>query len=468
MNGFSARCPADLFPVSTRRNGGYDSPIMNRAPDQQPAEADPGIPWAGPEREQARFTRLNFLLHLRPIRLPRESLRWTHTMGLGGSSLVLLFTLVLTGILQLLVYQPSLDGAWNSVRELESSVGFGSLVRGAHYWSANLLLLVLGLHMARVFLTGAFRGKRSTNWIIGLVLVLSVLAISFTGYLLPLDQRAWWAVTISTKMLDLIPVLGTALRELALGGDSIDEGTLVRFTTFHTTLLPIGLAGFVVWHFWRVRRAGGVILPAEANDSDRVTFFPHLFVRELAQASILVAVVLVLAAVAGAPLGDAANPGLSPNPVKAPWYFVGYQELLIHVHPMLALIILPGLSLLGALLLPKFSPELTPGGRWFLSGTGRASALAAATMAAVLTPVLILLSDRGAATREGLAASFVLPLLILGLLFGLGGFALSRWMHPRRDELIQAAVVAAVTGHIILTLAGWAFRGADMALVWPW
>jgi len=215
----------------------------------------------------------------------------------------------------------------------------------------------MALHLLRVLLTGAFREMRAVNWLIGLGLLLLVLAISFTGYLLPFDQRAWWAVTISTHMLDLIPGLGAGLRQLALGADAIGDVTLVRFATFHTTVLPILLAGFAAWHFWRVRRAGGVI-PA-SDDPERVTFFPHLFVRELAQATLLLAFVIVLASVFGAPLGDPANPGLSPNPVKAPWYFVGLQELLIHVHPVLALVVIP----IGVLGLAIALPWL-PSRRW--------------------------------------------------------------------------------------------------------
>ena len=315
------------------------------------------LPWGGDERTQARYPRSQFWLHLRPARVLAANLRWTHTFGLGGSALVLLLALAATGALQLLVYQPATGGAWQSVRALEHTVAFGSLVRGIHYWSANLLIVVMALHLLRVLLTGAFREMRAVNWLIGLGLLLLVLAISFTGYLLPFDQRAWWAVTISTHMLDLIPGLGAGLRQLALGADTIGDVTLVRFATFHTTVLPILLAGFAAWHFWRVRRAGGVI-PA-SDDPGRVTFFPHLFVRELAQATLLLAFVIVLASVFGAPLGDPANPGLSPNPVKAPWYFVGLQELLIHVHPVLALVVIP----IGVLGLAIALPWL-PSRRW--------------------------------------------------------------------------------------------------------
>jgi quinol-cytochrome oxidoreductase complex cytochrome b subunit len=319
-----------------------------------------GLPWNADERARARYPRSQFWLHLRPARLPRASMRWTHTFGLGGSSLVLLLILASTGALQLLVYQPATSGAWQSVRALETSVGFGSLIRGMHYWSANLLIVVMGLHLMRVLLTNAFRRERAVNWWIGLGLFVLVLAVSFTGYLLPFDQRAWWAVTISTRMLDLVPFVGPSLRELALGAQEIGDVTLVRFATFHTTVLPILLAGFAAWHFWRVRRAGGVILPKNADATDRLTFFPHLFVRELAQATVILAAIVVLAVSFGAPLGDPANPGLSPNPVKAPWYFVGLQELLIHLHPIFALVAVPLGALGFAIALPRMPERAWP------------------------------------------------------------------------------------------------------------
>ena len=426
-----------------------------------------GLPWTGDERERARYPRSQFWLHLRPARVSRATLRWSHTMGLGGSSLVLLLLLAGSGVLQLLVYEPSLDGAWTSVRRLEHGLDFGSLVRGIHYWAAQLLLLVVGLHAGRVLFTGAFRAERRVTWWTGLALLLLVATISFTGYLLPLDQRAWWAVTISTRMVELVPALGPWLRNLALGGETIDTATLVRFTTFHTTLLPLAVAAFAGWHFWRVRRARGVIPPPGHDPADRVTFFPSLFVREASQAALLVALVVVLAAVFGAPLGEAANPGLSPDPVKAPWYFVGLQELLIHLHPLLAMGLLPLVVLAAAGLLPWLAPGPDPAGRWFLGPEHRRTILVAMAVAGLLTAGLVVLSDRVDADRAEFVPGFLVPALALGAL-GIGGLALlRRATRATRDVLVVAALGAALTAGIVLTIVGQFFRGAGMALRWP-
>lgn len=148
------------------------------------------------DRERARITRGTFVLHLRPIRLSRRAIRWTHTFGLGGSSLVLWLTLALTGVLMLLAYQPVPDGAYGSVGKLTTSIRFGALVRGMHYWSANLLIVVMLLHAARVVFTGGYLRPRRLNWIVGLGLLMLVLLSAFTGYLRP--QRHWGTCKLET------------------------------------------------------------------------------------------------------------------------------------------------------------------------------------------------------------------------------------------------------------------------------
>jgi quinol-cytochrome oxidoreductase complex cytochrome b subunit len=180
------------------------------------------------DRERARWTRFTFLLHMRPVQVPRRTLRWTHTFGLGGSSLVLLILLVTTGVLQMLVYQPVPGLAYDSVVTLEREVVFGPLVRGVHYWSANLLILVVLLHTARTMLTGGHRGRRSFTWVLGVGLLGGVLTSAFTGYLLPWDQLSYWAVTIATGMLTYVPGVGEFLQRVVRGGDAIGGATLVN------------------------------------------------------------------------------------------------------------------------------------------------------------------------------------------------------------------------------------------------
>ncbi len=418
------------------------------------------------ERERAQATRFTFVLHLRPVRLPASTLRWGLTMGLGGSAGTLLVVLIATGVLMTFFYVPTPQAAHASVSHLESGLLFGALVRGIHFWSANLLAVVVLLHTARVIFTGGFLGIRRWNWIVGLGLLVGIAGALFTGYLLPWDQLAYWAVTISTGMIGYLPVVGEGLRDLLRGGSELGGGALRAFHTLHTTLVPACMVALTAFHFWRVRRVKGVVRPP-GEDDRTVMFFPHLLVREVAQALVLIAVVVALAVAVGAPLGEPANPGMSPNPVTAPWYFVGFQELLIHLHPVFAILVLPLAGGVAGLLLPWLARGDAPAGRWFRSPAGGRSSAIAAAIALVATPVLVLASEvldsgtgwvvGGLLPTTGLAAGIALLTWILRWRFNLG-----------HDETLQATVVLVAVGFSVLTVVGALFRGPGMALVWPW
>jgi len=433
--------------------------------------------WALPrtDRERALATRGTFLFHLRPIKLSLRALRWAHTFGLGGSSLVLWAVLALSGILMLLVYQPVPDVAYDSVQTLNTAVRFGPLVRGVHYWSANLLIAVVLLHIARVVLTGGYHRPRRLNWAIGAALLAGVLASAFTGYLLPWDQRAFWAVTISTAMLAYIPLVGQAMQEVVRGGAEIGADTLLTFYTYHTTVLPVLAIALMAFHFWRVRRAGGVIESRpEGNDEGvedgKVLFFPDLLVREVAQALILVAVVVVLAVLVGAPIGERANPGMSPNPAKAPWYFMGFQELLIHLHPVFAVLVVPLLAAAAFVALPWIGSDDGPTGRWFLSVAGRRAAGIAAVVAVVLSIAGVVQDEAPAAASGGggWVLRGVLPMVLLAGIVAVVGFLLRRRLGLHRNESVQTVVVFLALVFVTLTFVGVFFRGVGMALTLPW
>jgi len=181
-----------------------------------------------------------------------------------------------------------------------------------------------------------------------------------------------------------------------------------------------------------------------------------------------VAVVVVLAALFGAPLGDRANPGMSTNPAKAPWYFVGFQELLIHLHPVFAVLVFPVLAGLGFLLLPYLSSDDEPAGRWFLSATGRKTATLAAGVALVATPLLVIADELLGGGPSGFIGGGVLP-LALAAAASWGAFALARRRYGASlNEAVQAVVVLLAVAFAVLTLIGVWFRGEGMALVWPW
>ena len=431
------------------------------------------------DRERRRVVVHTLLLHFRPVQLPAATLRYTHTFGLGGSSLVLFLVLAATGLLSLFVYEPSPDRAYASVLVLQRHYLFGRLVRSLHHWSANLMVVVVVLHTLRVFLTGAFRAPRQFNWLIGCALLALVLASNFTGYLLPWDQLAYWAVTISTSMLPYVPFVGESLRRALLGGDEVGRTTLVIFHALHTTVLPALLVGLMALHFWRVRKAGGVIVPRPRDGetpepAGSVLFVPHLLMREVAAGLALVAFVLAFSAAFEAPLGSPANPGMSPNPAKAPWYFAGFQELLVHFHPVFAVLVVPVAAALTLLALPYLRYDDEPSGRWFLSPAGRRSAGLAAAIGAGVTSVWVVL-DALLASPGGwlpflppvLGKGLAPVALIVGALAGL-----SRWMQRRlgatRGERVQALFVLLFAAFAVLTVVGAWFRGAGMRLVWPW
>jgi len=315
--------------------------------------------------------------------------------------------------------------------------------------------------------------------VIGILLLITVLAANFTGYLLPWDQLSYWAITIVTGMLGYVPVVGDGLRAMARGGADIGAATLISFYTFHTTIIPVSLVTLMAFHFWRVRKAGGVVVPrAPHADAGRregtVLFVPSLLLREVTVALVLIAGVMVMSVAFDARLGAAANPGMSPNPAKAPWYFLGLQELLLHFHPTWAVVVIPALLLLALLALPYlgYDPELE--GPWFVSPTGRSMAAVACVAALALTPLWVLLDEhvlnwtgwlRG--LPSGLSDGLV-PAMVAGALVWGTTSAIARRFGGNRQETVQAAFTFLATALVVLTVVGVWFRGQGMSLVWPW
>jgi quinol-cytochrome oxidoreductase complex cytochrome b subunit len=428
------------------------------------------------ERDRRRTILEFFALHMRPVRVRRSTLPYTHTFGLGGSSLTLIGLMICTGVLLMLAYEPSPERAYNSVAGLQEQFLFGGLVRNIHHWSANILVAVVLLHMLRVFLTGGFHGPRRFNWVIGLGLLAAILAANFTGYLLPWDQLAYWAITICTGMFGYVPWIGGWLQGMARGGSEIGSATLVIFYSFHTTLVPVALVLLMGFHFWRVRKAGGVVDPRPPVESDDenpeyVSTLPELLMRELAAALALIAFVIVLSVFVDAPLGAPANPGMSTNPAKAPWYFVGFQELQLHFHPLIAVVVIPALAALALLAIPYLRYPRELGGPWFLSDTGRRTAVLAAVVGLGITPVMILLDElvlQPGAGLPSLVGRGVVPLVLVGAaVFGFRVLLIKRF-GASTGEVVQAVFVLFFVALAVLTVTGVWFRGPGMALTWPW
>lgn len=415
----------------------------------------------------------DLILHLHPRSAPRETLRFTLSFGLGGMAVVLACLLFSTGVLLLLVYRPTVEGAYESIVVLDREVPFGPWVRNIHHLSANLLVGAALLHLLRAAFTGAFGPGRRLNWVIGLALFVLVLAANFTGYLLPWDQLAYWAVTICTGMLAYAPLAGQWLQEVFRGGREIGQPTLSNFFVLHVAVIPACLLGFMAWHFWLVRTAGGLVRARKAAPATRVPTVPHLVVREAAVGLCLVAFVFLLAMFTRAPLMDQANPGMSPNPTKAPWYFQGFQELLLHLHPAFAACVWPFLgvaALAGAPFLPGAS---LPPGVWFGSGRGRRLALwaalagAGAATGAVLLDSLPALAGSGAGAISWLARGLA-PTLALGGLAAGSYLLLVRRAGFSRAEAVMAGLAFGLAAMAAFTVVGVWFRGEEMRLVWPW
>ena len=212
-------------------------------------------------RNQMLVVATNVFLHLHPTRIHRTHVKITHTYCLGGLSFFMFLGLTVTGVLLMFYYVPSVERAYQDIQALETNVRFGQLLRNLHRWMAHAMIILVLLHMMRVFYTGAYKPPREFNWVIGVILFVLTLLLSFTGYLLPWDQLAFWAVTVGTTMIGSAPVLGDESKFLLLGGFEVGSAALIRFYTLHVIALPLVIAVFMSVHFWRVRREGGLARP---------------------------------------------------------------------------------------------------------------------------------------------------------------------------------------------------------------
>ena len=212
-------------------------------------------------RNQMLVVATNVFLHLHPTRIHRTHVKITHTYCLGGLSFFMFLGLTVTGVLLMFYYVPSVERAYADIQALETNVRFGLLLRNLHRWMAHAMIILVLLHMMRVFYTGAYKPPREFNWVVGVILFVLTLLLSFTGYLLPWDQLAFWAITVGTTMIGSAPVLGDESKFLLLGGFEVGSNALIRFYTLHVIGLPLIISIFMAVHFWRVRRDGGLARP---------------------------------------------------------------------------------------------------------------------------------------------------------------------------------------------------------------
>ncbi len=382
------------------------------------------------EKGKAELVFLNVWLHIHPVKVKKENFKVRHTWYLGFITFYLFLILVGTGIALMFYYRPHPAHAYQDMKDLQFVVFLGSFLRNVHRWAAHGMVICVMLHMCRVFYTGSYKRPRQFNWVIGVILLLLTLGLSFTGYLLPWDQLAFWAITVGTNIGGYAPLLGAKIKEVLLGGHTVGEGALIRFYVLHVVVLPMLVVLFTMVHFWRVRKDGGLSRPVwkadgELNGEDEAVLqplvqiggatgvtpplrkevvttaskdktyglmevvtgrplfetaspeqveeevfsFPFAFYREAIAFLITLASVMAVSLFWNAPLEEAANPAVTPNPAKAPWYFLGLQELVSH-SAFLGGVLAPTLMVLVLLAIPYFdnNPSRRPASRrWAIS-----------------------------------------------------------------------------------------------------
>ena len=320
-------------------------------------------------RESSESVVRNFLLHVFPAYVTEKGISLFSTFWLGTITWVLFLILTVSGIILMFLYVPSVERAYQSMKDLEFVVSYGSIIRSIHRLAAHGMVATAFLHLVRVWYTKSYKsspaqgGIREVNWLIGIVLFVLTLALSYSGYLLPWDQLAYWAVVIGANVAQSSPFIGDTLREVLIGGTQIGQNTLIRFYILHCVALPIVIALVGAYHMWRIRRDGGLAVTerlVSEHSAEKVTpsptktytllgvkegttlsvkssllpdasltrSNPDLLLRLIIAILITHAIVLGFALLVKAPLEAPANAWSPPNPAKAPWYFLWLQELI--------------------------------------------------------------------------------------------------------------------------------------------
>ncbi|HEX6304353.1 MAG TPA: cytochrome b N-terminal domain-containing protein [Anaerolineales bacterium] len=325
--------------------------------------------------------------------MPAPQARFRYTLGAGGMSVFLVLVLILTGILEMFYYVPAPDKAAQSVQEITFLVPYGSIIRGLHYWAAQLLVGVAIIHLLRVILTGGYAQARRFNYLLGIILFVVLIFLDFSGYILRWDEGIRWALVAGTNLIRTIPLIGNSLYRFVMGGNQPGAATLIRFYAWHIFGLTLVLVGVGVWHLFRVRRDGGISVPPPAMRADQARISRDELVRREVLAAILASALLIVITLAfpapiAAPM-DLSSTAASDS--RAPWFFLWVQHMLRWGDPFLFGILIPLGTLVALALIPYILPEPLPGelGGWF-PRHARSAQLVAATIAIILVVLTIL------------------------------------------------------------------------------
>jgi len=470
-----------------------------------------GKPTSDRTKSQAIFN--NFFLHVLSTRIHLRSLRFSTTLGLGVICLVQFALLVITGVLLMVYYKPAVDQAYDSMKDITYVVPTGRFIRNIHRWSAHGMVACVILHMARVFYTSAYKGPRQFNWVAGMLLFVLTLGLSFTGYLLPWDQLAFWAITIGANIAqsprEITDAMGmTAVfdpggmqKELLLGAHYVGQEALTRFYVLHVMVLPLALSALLGIHFWRIRKDGGLAKPAEpiaprpgdAKEGSTKTWGLMCLVkgrtpavdRELANtvpaypsalyamaslAMLTVAVMLALGYFFDAPLSEMANPSVPENPAKAPWYFLGLQEM-VSYSAFMGGVGIPAIVVIGLALIPYLDREEEELGVWFSGRRGRRVALASAVFTIIVTIGMLVFTVTQGWLRNWypqipqIVITFINPGTVLVALFAAWSVITVRVTNSTRMGAI-ALFTNFLIAFVILTWFATVHRGPNWDFFW--
>jgi len=478
-----------------------------------------GRPTSDRAASQAVFS--NVFLHILPTRIHRHTLKVRATFGLGVISLVLFFLLTVTGVALMVYYKPSTSQAYDSMKEIQYVVPTGRFMRNIHRWAAHGMVLLVILHMARAFYTSAYKGVRKFNWVIGMILFVLTLMLSFTGYLLPWDQLAYWAVTIGSEiaespreLTDSLGItswldIGGFIKRLLLGANQVGEEALIRFYVLHIVVLPVIMCIFLVVHFWRIRKDGGIVRPQCADQSsseddspdqgrtpetaptrtyglmavvrgrtpavDRsmantLPTWPNAIYAIAALSMLTFAVVLCLGHSFDAPLKEHANPAVPENPAKAPWYFLGLQEL-VSYSAFMGGVGIPTIVVLGLMLVPYLDREEEDVGVWFSGPKGRRVCWLSALLTTVVVVGILAFTINFGWLRSWypeipqIVITLVNPGTVMLVIFMTWSFAVTKRMNSTRMGAL-AVFTCFLVAFVILTYFATVHRGPNWSFYW--
>ncbi len=334
--------------------------------------------------------RPSFFHHLHPPTIPVKQSRWRYTLGAGGTAIFLMLVLGATGILEMFYYIPTPDQAAQSIQTISYLIPFGGLVRNIHFWAAQLLLIVIAIHLVRVVFTGSYALPRRFNYLLGLALFIIAVMLDFTGYILRWDQGIQWALVVGTNLIKTIPWIGNSLYIVLTGGTQPGLPTLIRFYAWHIFGLTLAAIILMVWHTFRVRRDGGIAVPPPhlRVNKDRITRYE--LVRREALAMLLTGAALILfGAFIPAPIAQPiTNIAVVSGDARAPWFFLWVQQMLKWGDPFTWGVLGPLIILLVLALIPYVFPKPADAeiGKWF----PRSNRLAQIVLAVIALLIIIL------------------------------------------------------------------------------